>query len=212
MGVIPFSTAGPEPSVVERPEFSMDGCAIVIIGADERQFAADNTECNASYDLRVGALYRDHRDDEGRTLAACESIPLLPGQAVIIQTGEEVQFPKTLFGQILPMVSLLQKGIANTPSKVAPGYSGHLLITAFNHENQTVSLKRRDKFCSLHLLSVDHDVRPYNKSAKQILGRGGVKHWRDEVYTPWILLFTLICSVIVVIQIVVDALRQILHV
>jgi len=138
MGVVPFRVApDPAPSVIfQRLQFDMDRKRILIISYDQEQFSIHNEECNTSYDLRVGSLYRDHRDNEGRTLSEGQSIELLPGQAVIIETEEEVQFPRGIFGHILPKVSLLQKGIANTPSKVDPGYSGHLLITAFNHGKQ----------------------------------------------------------------------------
>jgi deoxycytidine triphosphate deaminase len=183
----------------------MDRKRILIISYDQEQFSIHNEECNTSYDLRVGSLYRDHRDNEGRTLSEGQSIELLPGQAVIIETEEEVQFPRGIFGHILPKVSLLQKGIANTPSKVDPGYSGHLLITAFNHGKQTVHLKRRERFCSLYLLSVDGDARPYNKGGKQILGGRGVKHWRDnlEVHIPWLLLLSLGCGLVGAIPVVI---------
>jgi hypothetical protein len=79
---------------------------------------------------------------------------------------------------------LLQEGIANTPSKIDPGYKGHLLITAFNHGKRTVRLKRRQRFCALHLLRVDEGARPYDKPGKHIVGRpreGGWRHLRDLV-------------------------------
>src|SRR5665213_337171 len=143
MGIIPFSDSAPYRSVVfQRTEFSIDGAAILMLGADMGQFDDTPVRCNASYDLRVGTMYRDHRNDSSQVLQDGESIELLPGNAVIIQTEELVGFPKKLFGHILPRVSLLQKGIANTPSKVDPGYDGHLLITAFNHGKRTETLTR----------------------------------------------------------------------
>jgi dCTP deaminase len=211
MGVVPFITIGANPSVIFDPNlWQIGGEAILIINPDQAQFAAGNTEANATYDLRVGNLYRDHRDDNVRTLGDNGTIELLPGQAVIIETEEEVRLPRKLFGHILPKVGLLQKGIANTPSKIDPGYIGRLVITAFNHGKRTENLDRRQKFCTLYLLSVDDDVRPYNKGAKGVEGRhhvGKFEHWRDRVegYIPFVLLFTLIVAIIGVIPVVVGA-------
>ena len=81
-----------------------------------------------------------------------------------------MRFPRRLFGQILPRVSLLALGIANTPSKIDPGYSGHLLITTFNHGKRTERLKRGERFCSLHLLTVEDGVIPFNGPGKQHRG------------------------------------------
>ena len=132
MAVIALSASGDRPSVVTTNDaFDRDGTAILIQNCDLAQLASDTQECNASYDLRVGQIYRDHRNREGQQLGPHDPIILLPGNAVIIETEELVKFPKTRFGQILPKVSLLQRGIANTPSKIDPGYEGHLLITAF---------------------------------------------------------------------------------
>ena len=138
MSVIALTASGPEPSVVmSNDAFSREGPAILIQNGDIGQLGPSAGDCNATYDLRVGQRFRDHRSQEGQDLGPADEIRLLPGNAVIIQTEELVKFPKWRFGQILPKVSLLQVGIANTPSKVDPGYEGHLLVTAFNHGRRT---------------------------------------------------------------------------
>ena len=171
MTVIALTALGPAPSVVtSKNDFSREGTAILIQNGDPGQLDAQTGDCNATYDLRVGQVFRDHRSQEGQDLGASGSIPLLPGNAVIIETQEVVAFPKWRFGQILPKVSLLQEGIANTPSKIDPGYEGYLLITAFNHGKRTVSLRRGQPFCSLHVFDVEGPVRPYDKPGKRISG------------------------------------------
>lgn len=186
MSVIALNASGEEPSVVtSNDDFDREGNAILILNSDPAQLAPSAHECNASYDLRVGQIYRDHRNREGQQLAPDDPIQLLPGNAVIIETEELVKFPKTRFGQILPKVSLLQKGIANTPSKVDPGYEGHLLITAFNHGKRAVSLHRSQPFCSLHIFDVAGVLRPYDKEGKRIEGIRRVTGWRREV-ADWI--------------------------
>ena|SRR5258708_7782339 len=186
MSVIALTASGDEPTVVTSNDaFDRDGCAILIQNGDPAQLACDAHECNASYDLRVGQIYRDHRNREGQQIGPNDPIMLLPGNAVIIETEELVKFPKSRFGQILPKVSLLQTGIANTPSKVDPGYEGHLLITAFNHGKRPASLQRYQPFCSLHIFDVIGALRPYDKEGKRIEGVRRGTGWKRQM-ADWI--------------------------
>jgi len=179
MPVVPFShNAEPESVVMDQLEFSPERQAILLIDADMRQFDPDRKDSNVSYDLRVGRRYRDHRNAEAQTLEAGGKILLLPGNAVIIETEEEVHFPKWLFGVILPKVSLLQNGKANTPTKIDPGYRGRLLITAFNHGKSAVALVRGERFCSMFMLGVEGSIQAYNKGSKQFVGMGGKRPWQ----------------------------------
>jgi dCTP deaminase len=184
MSLLPLTLDGESRSVVTATEqFDHDGHAILIKAADESQLRNVN-ECNISYDLRIGERYRDHRESAARELGKSVYIELLPGNSVIIETEEEVHFPKWLFGQIVPKVSLLQQGIANTPTKIDPGYSGPLLITAFNHGKQPVQLARGDRFCAMFVQTVADGVRPYNKPGKRLSGLQVQSAWqriRDQL-------------------------------
>jgi dCTP deaminase len=160
------------PSVVTSSRnFVKDGIAILIQDGDIEQLRADSKDCNDGYDLRVGGAFRDHRNEYGQELDESGRIPLLPGNAVIIQTEEWVEFPDRRFGQIFPKVSLLQRGIANTPSKVDPGFRGNLLVTVFNYGKRTEYLGRRQRFCSLHVFDVEGPVRPYENRPPTIAAR-----------------------------------------
>jgi len=97
----------------------LDGDVIFIQNLDTSQIL-DTQSSNASYDLRVGNEYRDHRDSGKIELPDGDKICLQPGSAVIIETIESVQFPKSRFGHIVPKVSLLQNGLSNTASKIDP--------------------------------------------------------------------------------------------
>jgi len=208
MGVIPLSTEDPNKSVVEgSTEFDaaggIEGNVIMIQGLDREQLLSQN-DTNASYDLRVGQEYRDHRDRDKKDLAPDGIIKLLPGAAVIIQTEEFVHFPKSAFGHIVPKVSLLQKGISNTSSKIDPGYYGSLIITVFNLGKKTVQLKRGEPFCTLYVLQVLNGARPYDKQPKQIAGApsGGIwQKLRDllEANTAVVMVFLLIATLMLII-------------
>ena len=100
-----------------------------------------------------------------------QAITLVPGGAVIVQTEESIQLPKNRFACIMPKVSLLQKGLSNTMSKVDPGYQGHLLVTLFNLGKQTETIKRGDSFCSLCVFTVEGIAIPYGNKQSAYRGR-----------------------------------------
>jgi dCTP deaminase len=171
MSVIALTTEGDRPSVVtDRKRFDPNGHAVLIVGADMTQLDPASEDCNISYDLRVGDHYRDHRFDESRAIDDKEPIEILPGMAVIIQTLEEVVFPTRMFGCIVPRVRKLQEGLANTPTKIDPGYPGRLLITTFNHGKRPVHLGKGEPFCAMFVMTVEGPIKPYNEQGKQLIG------------------------------------------
>jgi deoxycytidine triphosphate deaminase len=142
-----------------------------IRGFDETQLSAGEPgESNLSYDLRVGAEYRDHRYGWKRDIFENDHITLLPGSAVIIETEESLLLPAKMLGYIVPGVYWLQQGVSNTLSKVDSGYNGHLLVTLFNLGKNTICIDRRERFCSLVLHSAGADPRLYDKGEKRIAG------------------------------------------
>jgi len=162
-----------------------NGNAAWIQNLDPSQLNAAGS--NVSYDLRVGAEYKDHREPGKKDLPTGSDIQLLPGAAVIIETEESVRLPRSMFGYIVPKVSLLQKGLSNTMSKVDPGYNGHLLVTLFNLGKQIETIQRKQPFCALTLLQVLEGANLYGGSAKKIEGNAKRSIWhktRDllEVY------------------------------
>lgn len=176
MSVVPFILNGSSRTIVEnRQEYEtaggLDGNVIFIQNLDTDQIS-NTKSSNVSYDLRVGDEYRDHRDSGTTDLLNNQAIRLQPGAAVIIETAELVQFPKSRFGHIVPKVSLLQDGLSNTSSKVDPGYEGKLFITVFNLGKREISLKKGQKFCTLYALDVatKDEVTPYAKGPQRITG------------------------------------------
>lgn len=213
MAVIPFVIDSSNPTVVSsRQEFEeaggLDGQALFIQNLDHDQVGTARSDGNVSYDFRVGDEYRDHRDVGKTELLEDDEITLLSGAAVIIETMESVQFPRTRFGHIVPKVSLLQKGISNTASKIDPGYNGRLLITVFNLGRQKVTLKKGQKFCTLYVLSVQSGAIPYRKEAKRIVGAAKANAWfrlRDFVENNSGLLSavaTILSAVLIILEII----------
>jgi deoxycytidine triphosphate deaminase len=175
MSVIPFVLRGENPTITSKPEdYSVDGNLTLIKDLDEKQLAEG--KCNASYDLRVGNEYKDHRDKDKTEFSDEPNDPdnvieLQPGTAVIIETAEWVELPRTRFGHIVPKVSLLQKGVSNTSSKIDPGYKGNLIVTIFNLGKQRVIIEKGKPFCTLYMLEIREDVTPYSGQPKRIEGK-----------------------------------------
>ncbi len=154
----------------------------------------DNTQLslgapNLSYDLRVGSVYKDHRDGLRRELPDDKSIRLLPGGAVVIETEESLHMPAGLFGYIVPRVKWLQQGVSNTLSKVDSGYNGKLLVTLFNLGQNTVPVDRKERFCSLVVHDVGEGCCLYEGNAKTIAGEGEaeplwIRSW-NALKTRW---------------------------
>jgi len=210
MSVIPLTLDGEQPTVVETQEGferagGADGRAILIMNLEAEQLRSPN-DANVTYDLRVGPLYRDHRHAAPASLADGQSLTLLPGAAVIIQTEESLHLPRSMFGHVVPKVSLLQVGVSNTSSKVDPGYDGVLLVTVFNLGKQVITLGRRERFCALYFLGVEGTARLYSKPSKGLEGRRvhrtawvDFSDWlqrRDAVVKTVIGLFTSVLAVV----------------
>ncbi len=75
-----------------------DGECMPIRGFDETQLSAGEPgESNLSYDLRVGAEYKDHRYGWKGSIFENDHITLVPGSAVIIETEESLHLPAQMF-------------------------------------------------------------------------------------------------------------------
>jgi dCTP deaminase len=163
------------------------GSTLLIRSFDSTQLLPDSP--NLSYDLRVGSVYKDHRDGLRRELPENGSITLFPGGAVVIKTEQSLHMPAGLFGYIVPRVLWLQQGVSNTLSKVDSGYNGKLLVTLFNLGKNTVPIDRKEGFCSLVVHDVGDGVCLYEGNPKTIAGPGGVEPtWtriRNRVKVIW---------------------------
>lgn len=163
------------------------GSTLLIRNFDSTQLSPGTP--NLSYDLRIGSVYKDHRDGLRRELADDGSITLLPGGAVVIETEESLHMPAGLFGYIVPRVKWLQQGVSNTLSKVDSGYNGKLLVTLFNLGKNTVPVDRMAGFCSLVVHDVGEGCCLYEGNPKTILGPGAaeaiwIRIW-NQVKVKW---------------------------
>jgi deoxycytidine triphosphate deaminase len=175
LSIIPFVTNGPDLTVVETAEEyerkgGSKGRVALIHPLDRTQPVQGDS--NASYDLRIGNKCKDHRGQVEFDLRHGGQITIFPGSAMIVETQESVTLPRTIFGYVVPRVSLLQRGLSNTFSKVDPGYNGLLLVTLFNLGKQKIPIQKGDKVCSLVLHQVAEGATVYEKPGQSLLGRG----------------------------------------
>jgi dCTP deaminase len=169
VSVIPLTIQGPDQTVVEDEEhFDLEGRSVLIQNIDRAQLTENDEDSNVTYDLRIGTQCRNHLGTNINDIPIDGIVTLPPGSAFIIQTEEYLHLPRRMFGTIAPRVSLLQRGLSTTFSKVDPGYPGHLLVTLFNLGKSTVTLKRGERFCALTLYDVAPGARLYRKGPKQI--------------------------------------------
>jgi dCTP deaminase len=101
---------------------------------------------------------------------------------VIVQTEEELHFPRAMFGYVVPKVKLLQKGLSNTMSKVDPGYPGPLIITLFNLGKRKVTVHRGDPFCAFVVHDTAEGATLYAGVGKQVAGD---KKQRVRLWIRW---------------------------
>jgi dCTP deaminase len=177
MAAIPLIVEGPAKTVVDtEPAFheagGREGEVIFIRPLDRTQlYDPESQDSNTTYDLRVGPRYRHPREEKETPLFHDMAIRISPGASVIIETEEYVELPRKMFGLIIPKVTLLQRGLSNTSSKVDPGYPGHLQVTVFNLGNTTEELKRLDKFCALCIFQVSGGAKLYEKGEQRTLSQ-----------------------------------------
>jgi deoxycytidine triphosphate deaminase len=86
--------------------------------------------------------------------------------------AEEVEFPTSVFGLIVPRESKLQKhGLEIPPTKVDPGYAGHLCVTIFNHGYKPIQLDYGEQFCALVLFQVSPKAYPRTQPSALLQGK-----------------------------------------
>jgi dCTP deaminase len=173
-----------KPTIVESDnDFSSYGNVVQVKEFDSSQFD-EKGQTNASYDLCVGKEYRKFGEVGNKNLEPKSDclIHLLPGTGAIIRVKEEVHFPKSRFGQIIPRASKLQEGLVNWPTKIDPGYNGPLFVTVYNCGSKPVKLRYGERFCALYILDVVEDgLRPYEKLSNYIISDSGRGFWKRQL-------------------------------
>jgi dUTP pyrophosphatase len=76
-----------------------------------------------------------YEGDAGLDLAACEGVPLDPGERAVVPTGIAVEIPEGYAGFVQPRSGLAARngiGIVNAPGLIDSGYRGEIRVVLVN--------------------------------------------------------------------------------
>ncbi len=174
MSIVPFiPEANTNNTIVQtKDKYDKNGDKVLLLNADRKQLQDfdQGKVSNTSYDLRVGSSYWDVSKYDVTPLKK-GVIKLRPKMYMEIATEEEMRFPLNRAGRISSKVSILRKGIGVFPTNVDPGYEGILVIYVCNFGDDTVELKRGDRFCALKVETVGALAHSYDKKGKKPEGK-----------------------------------------
>lgn len=147
-----------------------------------------------SVDLTVGKKWYKSCDNRGYDL---EQLKVKPGEAVIIETDEEIGVPYNTFGIIFGIGRNIFNGGYISLGKIKPGFFGKLKIGYHNTSKQTTVFKPGDKLISCTFFATEKTIDYPEKSktiepfTKKISGdrKFAVKLW---IGNNWYKLLTLI--------------------
>jgi len=115
-------------------------------------FAADSRIQPASIDLTIGDIFLPEvkQDDEGGSQKSLAYHPLDAGHTAIVQTLEELDFPRDLAAIGFPPTTVSTRGLLMTnPGHVDPGYKGRMKFTVINMARESYPLRRGDIIVTL---------------------------------------------------------------
>src|SRR5581483_8187980 len=128
----------------------------------------------ASYDLRVGTIFREGQIINGAHPDHAKQFSIQPGELVSIFTLEELRLPADTAGVAFAMNSLSSQGLlVLNPGHVDPGYEGPLTVKALNLRKTPISIYLGLPIFTLVLFKIgSHTTHPYaqnqpDRSAKE---------------------------------------------
>lgn len=103
------------------------------------------------YDLRVGKRYVSAVHGGPTNVVPGESIPIDPGETVLIETLERVDLPqnRTISALVESRLTVVSQGFSHISTTIDPDWQGELLIAITNHSRETLRLKHSEAFCTI---------------------------------------------------------------
>jgi deoxycytidine triphosphate deaminase len=119
----------------------------------------------ASYDLRVGTIFRDGKIINQEHEEKDRQFSIRPGEIVSFFTMEEVQLPSDIAGLVFAMNRWSSEGLLVLNSgHIDPGYKGPLIVKAINLRKTTISVSRGDPIFTIVFLRMkNHTTHAYTK-------------------------------------------------
>jgi deoxycytidine triphosphate deaminase len=114
------------------------------------EYAIATSDERVALELHVGDRYeRNHT-----SFATKDGFVMRRGDCVRIQTHEEVQTPRDVFGFVCAKAGLAGDGLLVAMTKVDPFYAGHLHLVAYNGGPKPIHLASGDAFCCLSFSAI----------------------------------------------------------
>lgn len=117
-------------------------------------------------ELFAGSTYYLPADSRRHELPAT-GVKLRPGQAIIVESSQDVRLPLNVSGLLLGKGGLILHGIIVSPGKIDPGFSGKLMIALFNGGTISFEIKPKVALCNCIFLQVESDSRVLGKTNPQ---------------------------------------------
>ena len=120
---------------------------------------------SASYDLRIGTIFKDEVIYSLDNTPLPTHIDISPSEIVTILTLESVKIPLDCVGTVFAINRMSSNGfLILNPGHIDPGYEGPLTICAINLSNKSVSLFLSKSIFTLVISSLDNKLKEGYKS------------------------------------------------
>ncbi len=125
------------------------------------------------YDLRIGKRYVSAVHGGPSNVLPGESIPIDPGETVLIETLERVDLPqnRTISALVASKLTVVSRGFSHISTTIDPDWQGELLIAMTNHGRETLRLKHSEAFCTVVFFQ---NKSPSTKPIGKVPGRTDV--------------------------------------
>ncbi|MEE8666870.1 MAG: dUTP diphosphatase [Bifidobacterium mongoliense] len=97
---------------------------------------------------------RAHPDDAGIDLCANEWLDISPHSGEVIHTGVHLEIPAGYAGLLVSKSGLNVKHDITTTGLIDSGYTGEIIVKAYNHGDKTYQVNSGDKITQLVLIPV----------------------------------------------------------
>ncbi|WP_321826046.1 dCTP deaminase domain-containing protein [Maribacter dokdonensis] len=111
---------------------------------------------SASYDLRIGTIYKDGKIHSKDNVIANGCIKIKPSEIVTLLTLEVVNIPNDCVGTVFALNSMSSSGfLILNPGHIDPGFKGPISICAINLSQNDINLYHEQSIFTLILNKLD---------------------------------------------------------
>lgn len=130
-------------------------------------YSLDNIK-SASYDLRIGAIYKGKKIYSENYNSNKTRIEIKPSEIITLLTFEAVKIPNDCCGTVFAINKMSSKGfLILNPGHIDPGFYGPISICAINLSNKSIFLERKQSIFTLIINKLDEKLNDgdiYNRN------------------------------------------------